>query len=169
MKTPEDEAFEDIERRQGGGFKAKQAMAADKVGPFERWWYYEGSGPPQKGEDCEEHTKRMCKIAWSNGADVTAQPAQERDFSCKVCGNKPNSDGELEHGKGCYTQDENGGGSEFILDAVTALQPAQEPVAWVGLTLDEIEELFQSAAGADEETDIRFARLIEAKLKEKNT
>ena len=39
---------------------------------------------------------------------------------------------------------------------------------WVGLTLDEIEELFQSAAGADEETDIRFARLIEAKLKEKN-
>jgi hypothetical protein len=30
MKTPEDEAFEDIERRQGGGFKAKQAMAADK-------------------------------------------------------------------------------------------------------------------------------------------
>jgi hypothetical protein len=40
---------------------------------------------------------------------------------------------------------------------------------WVGLTLDEIEELFQIAAGADEETDIRFARLIEAKLKEKNT
>jgi len=73
MKTPEDEAFEDIERRQGGGFPAKRAMAADK----------------------------------------------QRE--------------------------------------------------WVGLTLDEIEELFQSAAGADEETDIRFARLIEAKLKEKNT
>jgi hypothetical protein len=54
------------------------------------------------------------------------QPAQERDFSCKVCGNKPNSDGELEHGKGCYTQDENGGGSEFISDAVTAPQPAQD-------------------------------------------
>jgi hypothetical protein len=44
--------------------------------------------------------------------------------------------------------------------------PPKRP--WVGLTLDEIEELFQSAAGADEETDIRFARLIEAKLKEKN-
>jgi len=72
MKTPEDEAFEDIERRQGG-FQAKRAAAADK----------------------------------------------QRE--------------------------------------------------WVGLTLDEIEELFQSAAGADEETDIRFARLIEAKLKEKNT
>ena len=30
MKTPEDEAFEEIERRQGG-FHAKQRMAADKV------------------------------------------------------------------------------------------------------------------------------------------
>lgn len=29
MKTPEDEAFEDIERRQGG-FQAKRKMAADK-------------------------------------------------------------------------------------------------------------------------------------------
>ena len=47
------------------------------------------------------------------------------------------------------------------------ITPPKRP--WVGLTLDEIEELFQSAAGADEETDIRFARLIEAKLKEKNT
>jgi hypothetical protein len=31
MKTEEDEAFEDIERRQGGGFKTKQRMAADKL------------------------------------------------------------------------------------------------------------------------------------------
>lgn len=30
MKTPEDEAFEDIERRQGG-FRAKRQMAADKL------------------------------------------------------------------------------------------------------------------------------------------
>jgi len=40
---------------------------------------------------------------------------------------------------------------------------------WVGLTYEEIEELFQSAAGADEETVIRFARLIESKIKQKNT
>lgn len=32
---------------------------------------------------------------------------------CKVCGNTPNDEGELEHGKGCYTQSEDGGGSEF--------------------------------------------------------
>ena len=39
---------------------------------------------------------------------------------------------------------------------------------WVGLFNEEIEILFQSAAGADEEVHIRFARAIEAKLKDKN-
>ena len=43
------------------------------------------------------------------------------------------------------------------------------PRPWVDLTDDEIEDLFQSAAGADEETHIRFARAIEQSLKEKNT
>ena len=41
--------------------------------------------------------------------------------------------------------------------------------AWVGLTNEEIEVLFQTAAGADEEVHIRFARAIESKLKEVNT
>ena len=31
MKTPEDEAWEEMERKQGGGFQAKRAMAADKL------------------------------------------------------------------------------------------------------------------------------------------
>lgn len=31
MKTPEDEAWEEMERRQGGGFPAKRQMAADKL------------------------------------------------------------------------------------------------------------------------------------------
>jgi hypothetical protein len=31
MKTPEDEAFDDLARRQGGGFQAKRKMAADKL------------------------------------------------------------------------------------------------------------------------------------------
>ena len=35
---------------------------------FEVWWHLEGSTPPLPGEDGEEHCKRMCKIAWSNGA-----------------------------------------------------------------------------------------------------
>ena len=38
MKTEEDEAFEDIERRQGG-FQAKRAMAADKLQePAQEQW-----------------------------------------------------------------------------------------------------------------------------------
>ena len=39
---------------------------------------------------------------------------------------------------------------------------------WVGLTDEEMEVLFQTAAGADEEVHIRFARAIESKLKELN-
>ena len=35
---------------------------------FEAWWHNEGSAPPLPGEDSEEHCKRMCEIAWSNGA-----------------------------------------------------------------------------------------------------
>jgi hypothetical protein len=53
--------------------------------------------------------------------------------------------------------------------------PNNEPLythsqrTWVGLMDEEIEELFQIAAGADEEVHIRFARAIESKIKEVNT
>lgn len=36
--------------------------------PFEHWWYHEGSQGPTAGNDMEEHCKRMCQIAWDNGA-----------------------------------------------------------------------------------------------------
>ena len=84
MKDAEDEAFDELARKQGawgGGFPAKRKMAAHKlegdVDAFERWWYYEGSVSPYTHHDCEEHTKRMCQIAWSNGAYVAAQPPSE--------------------------------------------------------------------------------------------
>lgn len=32
---------------------------------------------------------------------------------CEVCGNAIGPDGMIEHGKGCYTQSEDGGGSSF--------------------------------------------------------
>jgi hypothetical protein len=35
---------------------------------FKAWWYSEGSHPPYTHHDCEEHTMRMCEIAWANGA-----------------------------------------------------------------------------------------------------
>jgi hypothetical protein len=63
MKTPEDEAFEDIERRQGGGFQAKRAAAADKA----------------------QDESDMLTIAYLDGYErgkraVLAQPAQEPDY-----------------------------------------------------------------------------------------
>jgi hypothetical protein len=49
---------------------------------FETWWYHEGSGPRLPGEDGEEHCKRMCRIAWSNGAykarEASAKIAEEK-------------------------------------------------------------------------------------------
>jgi len=72
MKTPEDEAFDDLARRQGmwgGGFPAKRAMAADKV---------------QDGK---------CKYCVDGciACDARAQPAQEPYDQtalelCEVCG-----------------------------------------------------------------------------------
>jgi len=48
----------------------------------------------------------------------------------------------------------------------TAAAQPQRP--WVGLTDEDIEDIFQIAAGADEETHIRFARAIESALRSKN-
>jgi hypothetical protein len=53
---------------------------------FETWWYHEGSTPPLPGEDGEEHCKRMCKIAWSNGADKLLAVCQELGESASYWG-----------------------------------------------------------------------------------
>jgi hypothetical protein len=45
---------------------------------FKAWWYSEGSQAPYTHHDCEEHTMRMCEIAWSNGA------YKEREACAKV-------------------------------------------------------------------------------------
>lgn len=45
-------------------------MNASDQKAFETWWHNEGSGmPPIAGEDAETHVRRICEIAWSNGAD----------------------------------------------------------------------------------------------------
>lgn len=36
------------------------------------------------------------------------------DRRCSVCSNPPDEDGCIEHGKGCYTQSEDGGGYSFV-------------------------------------------------------
>ena len=46
---------------------------------FERWWYQEGSAFRPVDEDVEEFAKRMCQIAWSNGA------FKEREAIKNIC------------------------------------------------------------------------------------
>ena len=71
MKTPEDEAFEDIERRQGGGFPAKRAMAADKL------------LEPVECLDCGSNNVGIPATYDSLVNSVKSQPAQ--DGKCKLC------------------------------------------------------------------------------------
>jgi hypothetical protein len=50
---------------------------------FKAWWYSEGSQAPYTHHDCEEHTMRMCEIAWANGA------FKEREACAKLCESLP--------------------------------------------------------------------------------
>tara|TARA_R110000868_G_scaffold54213_1_gene169728 strand:- start:62 stop:415 length:354 start_codon:yes stop_codon:yes gene_type:complete len=76
MKTPEDEAFDELAKRQGGGFKAKRAMAADKLWDkpsvaFDEWW----------NGDNDESTNPFrlesgAYWAWAGWKAALAQPVQ---------------------------------------------------------------------------------------------
>ena len=47
---------------------------------FERWWYEEGSVPPNTGEEWERFVYRMTKTAWTNGfycANICASADEE--------------------------------------------------------------------------------------------
>lgn len=46
--------------------------------------------------------------------DPPLMEADRRRHACKVCGNEPDRFGALEHGKGCYTQSEDGGGTSYV-------------------------------------------------------
>jgi hypothetical protein len=70
MKTEEDEAFDEIARKQGmwgGGFKAKQAMAADKV--HEPW-----------NEDEWRKNNWRCQHGWLRGEQCEICNAPQREW-----------------------------------------------------------------------------------------
>ena len=46
--------------------------------------------------------------------EVVLSYKEREKYSCKVCSNVPDEDGTIEHGRGCYTQDEDGGGVSFV-------------------------------------------------------
>jgi hypothetical protein len=43
-----------------------------------------------------------------------AEREHRQSLACEVCGNWPNEEGELEHGRGCYTLSQDGGGFEYV-------------------------------------------------------
>lgn len=55
--------------------------------------------------------------AWEDVVAMTDIPLtyDEREaYGCDVCGNVPDESGRIEHGKGCYTQSEDGGGESWV-------------------------------------------------------
>jgi hypothetical protein len=46
---------------------------------FKAWWFNEGSQPPYTHHDCEEHTMRMCEIAWNEAVKA------EREACVEAC------------------------------------------------------------------------------------
>lgn len=71
----------DLER--GSDRKASDETRCCVGHEFENWWYNEGSAPPKarKGkatfpyreDDWETHCKKMCFIAWKNGAYIASR------------------------------------------------------------------------------------------------
>jgi hypothetical protein len=53
------------------------APAQELVG-FDEWWSNEGSQAPKPTDDMYEHCKRMCEIAWSNGAYRALEKAAQQ-------------------------------------------------------------------------------------------
>ncbi len=39
---------------------------------------------------------------------------QRSEYACDVCGNVPDEEGCLEHGRGCYVVDSDGGGCSYV-------------------------------------------------------
>jgi len=73
------------------------------------------------------------KEALEQPEPVQQEPVPEqRNYSCKVCGNKPDYEGVLEHGRGCYVMQSEGGGSEYIVAACK--KPEQKSVACLSET-----------------------------------
>jgi hypothetical protein len=146
MKTPEDEAFEDIDRRQrwwGGGYQAKRQAAMDKINSHFDAAY------KKMHED-----RAMYGTSWPKDG--------ERIDPASVYLEQPASDYERGFIDGMQKQAQSS-----VDKAVNQMaQPAQEPKReWVGLTEEELHEICNSYYYGDRE----LVKLIEAKLKEKNT
>jgi hypothetical protein len=135
MKTEEDEAFDDLARKQGdwgGGFKAKRAMAADKDALFEKFELAQpAQEPPSEWAGIKAILDEYGLQAIDFVADfkaALAQPAQEPVAWVKL--------DDWDSGNGfpedCFNW--------FPSDGLTPLYTAPPKRPWVGLTDGEVTE-----------------------------
>jgi hypothetical protein len=157
MKTPEDEAFDDLARRQGmwgGGYQAKRAMAADKI-----------------NADFDEAYKKMHEdramdgTSWSKDGEridpasvYLEQPAQE-----PVAWGFRSSDGAIYDCIPSESHDDYEGSYNVPLYTTS---PKRQ---WIWLSDADIRETIDSICQYTGDYDEFLCKEIEAKLKEKNT
>jgi hypothetical protein len=175
MKTPEDEAFDDLARKQGawgGGYQAKRQAAMDKVNAEfdEEYIKYRTAFP--KGYTTQQVLPKdyttqqrvpLVDIEYTlSVADIKkdlAQPAQEPvawmyDWLC---------DGKLITGWIAHNEAEI---PKLVASNIRPLYTAPPKREWAGLTDDERNKILMSHKPSWERC---IAEEIEAKLKEKNT
>ena len=148
MKTEEE--FDELAKRQGGGFKAKQAMAADKLWDkpsvaFDEWW---------NGDNDESTNPYRLESgaywAWAGWKAALAQPAQEPVATVTSETGNPDVTMSWWH--------------EPALPVGTKLYttPPQRP--WVWLTEEDFSAINQSCL-----TKLQAATRAESILKERNS
>jgi hypothetical protein len=171
MKTEEDEAFDELARRQGawgGGFPAKRAMAADKYSDI----VSDGGLDPRNQFDAQPaHCQcTACKDGVIHASDCAvhngpAYPAGECD--CGVA-QEPLSEVLKLALEALEEYADQEGKTRAADEAITAIKEAlAQPVQreWVGLTDEEI----HGTAGYNGTREMYlFALTLIAKLKEKN-
>jgi hypothetical protein len=146
MKTPEDEAFDELAKKQGawgGGFQAKRAAAADKINAdFDEEYKKMHEDRIKYGTSWEKDGKRIDPMS------VYKEPAQEHVEALE------NLEQEIyENTRNFVSRNV----MEWMLKRYYTTPPKRP---WVGLTETEIDEWTPEIHGV--------IRSIEAKLKEKN-
>lgn len=111
---------ENREREAGASFAAPSGSA------FDVWWHNEGSEmPPLPSEDAETHVRRICEIAWSNGA-YKANEALENIIKQQPCCEGGGCFYPVHDGEGNYIGEQNVDPLGVIQGMVQTAQEALE-------------------------------------------
>jgi hypothetical protein len=164
MKTPEDEAFDDIDRRQGGGFPAKRQMAADKL-HWSDCAVHNGPAYPAGKCDCDARLSKYAETLLEEATRSCNNIDEQRALDALMLNfHKP-----AQEPVG-YVYSEAGvkhGAIERDLPNGTPLYVASPQRPWVGLTTDEMKAVADRYHLKPPNIPAAF-RAIEAKLKERN-